>query len=115
MQIPSLCPICKNPMVNDYAPVINSKNDVLRKSCSKRLDHKLNIICVPGDDNTINSISLKNHKYEVIWSFGHLYVTTPGIVVILPNKKILTLPFFEPNLYDLKSLYNKLKLCIIFS
>jgi len=115
--MPSLCPVCRDPMLNDYLASLNANKTVLRKSCKRRLNHRLYIESVPGEDDNIRDIYLVggDYQHEISWNLDKRYVSiTRWHGKLIENNPII-LPFFEPNFSNLKSLYTKLKLCITFS
>jgi len=118
MKMPSLCPICKDPLVNDFS--WKPKMYDIDKACTKRLTHKLYIrgFCEDSNGNKDRIVSIllldTSNNSEIYWSYNN-HVSILKWQGKFMSENPIILPFFEPNFSNLKSLYTKLKLCITFS
>lgn len=111
MKVPSLCPCCRQPMVNESVPTVGIA--YWRKHCHKRIDHTINITTVPGHDDDIKRLSL---------------IVKDGVIITWEpeNKRCwisrtwdlewrYELPYWEPDLSNYPKLINKIKIYLLFS
>lgn len=112
MKAPINCPLCGDPLINDQKPIQN----VYTKECRRRLSHILEIDYDGETDEVVNVILTydRTNKSQVFWFYRFKEVT----VVSNANDdggNDLRLPWFEPDLSNLKKLIQKIKIYILFS
>lgn len=109
-EMPSKCPICREPLLNDYQNIARGRTR-LTKKCHKFLDHRITIRASDIDHTYINWISIPwGDKSVINWYYGTgrlLLNTIEGIDYHIP--------FFEPDFSDFKKLKDKLKTYLVFS
>lgn len=106
MIVPEKCPVCNDPMLNEYMPLY------LVKSCKLKLNHKVEMTVNNANVVTTLTIGITN-KLHATWRFDNnkVYVWEWGFA-----KDLITyLPFFEPDLSDYKKLVKKIKTYLVFS
>lgn len=109
--MPINCPICGDPMLNEF--IRGSSTSYINKRCMKRITHDILIREMPTT-NDIDFISLKiDHGAQIIWYFytkSILVNTYYGDII-----KDLYIPWFEPDFSDIKKLLSKIKTYMVFS
>lgn len=109
MKMPIKCPVCKDILLNDYRE-LPSKYTRLTKSCSKRLDHHIEWEALDNSHEYINKITVFLEKNtDIIW-----YVYSKQIVLNNPRGEI-RLPYFDPDLSDMRNIRAKIKTYVVFS
>lgn len=111
-KMPTKCPICNDPMMNEFIPAgFAYKVDYLKKSCSNKLNHKMIFQSRISGYNEVLKIGLHfvNMNRKIDWNFGKEEVTIYG------GNSTLTIPYFDPDFSDIKKLYSKVKLYTTFS
>lgn len=104
------CPVCGGPLLNTYLG--NPDRQLLQKSCTKRLDHKLFYVSKFDNHDEIELISI--HV-----SPGILAMWTTDLKELEIRRVTETtgfkLPYFEPNFKNYKKLVTKLRTYLTFS
>lgn len=108
MKVPINCPLCGDPLINDERPIQN----VCTKECRRRLSHILEIDYDTETDEVVNIVLTydRTTKSQVFWFYRSEEVTAASAA-----SKDLQLPWFEPDLSDLRKLVQKIKIYILFS
>jgi hypothetical protein len=110
MSVPINCPICNDPLLNDFREGFGDKHVVLIKSCSKRIDHQYS--CHINNQEMVYLISITLKFGQFFWNFNHnLFWMTK----VRGGSKSLTLPWFVPDFTDRYRLFKKLKTYVVFS
>lgn len=107
MQIPNKCPICNDNLLNEFFVNID-REQLSKKSCSKRLSHKFHCFNYV-DLKEVSSIYLSYDEVLIQW-FPHTKEMWAGKGRI---EKLET--WVEPNFSNIDKLINKVKICITFS
>lgn len=115
MKVPVNCPICHQPMKNDFA--LQKEWEILIKECHQLKHHlvyKIDLAKNINDKDQISSCKLIEKEEVYIW-----YPSSNKLVICNRNTGYLTdtikLPYFEPNFSDYVSLLRKLKTYMVFS
>lgn len=118
MKIPSKCPKCNSPLLNEYS---QSGYDICFKSCNKHPDHNLSIIFTNDNiDYLTITIDLTNN-IKALWTFypPRLEVFKDIFIAkgfpVLAKKELIVLPFFYPDLSKYNEIIEKIKKYIVFS
>lgn len=117
MNIPVACPKCNGPLVSTF----HGKNDEYQfKACTTKADHSFKCT-VSKDNDYVDSITFSlsmNPLVRVSWDFNKkdLKVAKGTIVdIVKSNEEPLTIPWFDPDLSDIRQLLNKIKTYVVFS
>lgn len=114
MNIPINCPMCGDPLLNEYDKFVSQttgdrKSLVhLVKSCSKRLNHSYFITLNDKEELFCLQLSLRfgtfywNFERKICWA-THNY------------KDRIDFPWFDPEIIDSKKFTHKLKTIVTFS
>lgn len=115
--MPSTCPVCHYPLVNDYVPN-KDQTERLVKKCTHMLNHKLIFGSHYKRHDEITMIEL-HFDFPLIINWGyideqltHCYLTKGPITT---DNLPMPLPNFEPDFSDYKKLVNKIKTYMVFS
>lgn len=119
MMIFTRCPKCGDPLVNDFLPSFPGTDDLLRKSCKKRLNHQFQCL-IDQKDNSLHSVTVAislNPLIRVAWYFKtrEFLLATGTIEQVVANHSEVELPFFEPDFSDYDRLVAKVKTYVMFS
>ena len=115
MIIPTRCPCCNDPLLNEFIPNYIGECKV-RKSCLKVFGHKF--VCMIGSTDIIETIGVELYNKTLVrvnWVFStQQIIVTKGL---LKNKQytIINLPYFEPDFSDYNKLIKKLRTYMVFS
>lgn len=115
MKMPTNCPICQLPLLNEFDKLTAST-----KYCYKKIDHNITFFSMNHCDDVIGSISLKisihGKLWKIIWSMP-FHNNNCGQIYMSPANSFnyMGVPYFEPNFSNLKALINKLKMYIVFT
>lgn len=116
MKVPSLCPCCHRPLLNESLLTPGAAS--WRKICDKYVDHYICIATIPGRDNEIKRLTIRLKNGEG---------TTSQLITWKPEEKKCwvhytwdldkeyQLPYWEPDMSDYSKLLAKVKLYLIFS
>ena len=113
MNILTHCPICHDPLINEFKAYLDGKS-FLVKICDKKLSHLFNFKVI---DERITYIHLCFDGLGVSWFCNHI----PEVYVCRTNDRrealseSCKLPYFEPDLTDCKKLIKKVRTYLIFS
>lgn len=114
MKMPTHCPCCGDPLLNEFRST--AVKEYLHKRCSSRLDHKF--ACTsnkePYDEMFSMGIEIDTlNMIRVNWVFDRQEV----FVCKDPNNmnNVHSLPYFEPDLSDYRKLVDKLRTYVMFS
>ena len=109
-ELPINCPICNDPLVNDYDNIARGRTR-LTKKCYKRIDHRITIRACDTNHDYINFISIPwGDKSVINWYYG-----TGHVLLNTVEGVDYHIPWFEPNFSDYKRLKEKLKTYLVFS
>lgn len=110
MKLPVVCPICNDVMLTEYPGV-----DTIAKICARRLDHRLCFMASSTDEYQI----VKTIKLEPRTGSIECVRWLPTLTLLSVEsenlKKIIRIPYFEPNFSDHHRLISKIKTYILFS
>jgi hypothetical protein len=108
-EIPINCPVCRDPLVNDFVPT--SKNNELHyKKCTKRLDH--NISYLLDDIGALYSVTITLNVGRILKA---CWVYDIHKLFVYDHIQRMELPYFDPDFSDYKKLTNKIKLYMLLS
>ncbi len=139
MKIPTKCPCCNGPMLNEQ---LSSK--IWKKSCLKKIDHKFSAVCIDTYDVVLNASLQINENSYAIWNFeddsknviikngrvGETFKNNWHTVDLVDkqkmslkdtikksanfqNQQVDLIPYFEPTFSEYKKLIKKLKSYIV--
>lgn len=114
MKMPRKCPICNEPLMNQFKETYDKNGYALEKTCDKKLDHIFFCASKKADEDEVYVVSATTREKN---SFMALWV--------VPEKKLhvarasaanrTIIPYFEPDFTNFKKLYDKLRMYILFS
>jgi hypothetical protein len=110
MMSPSHCPVCKDPLLNEFSSDI-TKKEYFHKKCIKRPSHTF--VCNDIEGNGATHIIF--HVDGKIIAFLDDEGVQELAVTSLPGGSRISLPFFEPDLNNFHALLDKVKLCLTFA
>ena len=113
MKVFSTCPSCNEVLLSEELTRGLSLN-LWRKSCEKKINHGF-YMDYHIDDDQVYLIRL---KINIMNKYVFVYFKLNDKILTIGNRdsrKNISLPYFEPNLSNYKSLVDKLKLYITFS
>jgi hypothetical protein len=113
MQLPIVCPCCKNPLLNNFREYPVNKPQQLEKTCRIKPDHIFVCVSRKGCEDEIGVIKITvnlNTMLSFHWMIENkqLWFTT-GF-----NKVITELPYIEPDLDNYEKLVKRLKKLVVF-
>lgn len=119
MPVPTKCPRCGDPLVNEFYEDKTNGNFLLKR-CKKRPDHQFQCHLEENADFlTSATISLSmNPLVRAAWNFktGHVEVAKGTIDELMASGVEPTrLPFFPPDFSNCRDLVRKVKLYMTFS
>lgn len=114
MLMPANCPICQEPLFNDFKDKPSRHAFGWQKTCSKKLDHFFYCAAKTQDDTEVYFISTSfgsNRQIVANW-----ILPTQDLVItgkISGNR--IPVPWVEPDFSNYRNLVKKLKTCLVFS
>jgi len=109
---PTKCPICKQPLINEFGLRIGSVED-LDKICRRSLIHSFN--CHTSFSHGEERVD--KMKFSLLEEGGEkIIIFYPTVKRLVAGDRItqIILPYFEPNL-PFKELLDKVNLYLVFS
>lgn len=108
------CPCCGNPLLNE---VMTGIQEVHRRSCMKRLDHKFTTT-IDSKRDEIVTMGIEISPQGMVrfqWNFKNKTAFVAKGPPEQAKETAVYLPYFEPDLSDYWKLVNKLRTYITFS
>lgn len=114
MKVPATCPICQQPMTNDF--IQYKRSEILVKKCNHPSHHLRFDVDIAN--NIVVSCILTINEKQITWypeTKLRGIVSHPIIIVHQKEASAASLPYFEPNFANYPALLNKLKTYMVFS
>lgn len=114
MLMPSNCPICQEPLLNDFRDKPSKHAFGWQKTCNNKLDHFFYCAAKTAEDTNVYFISTSmrsNKKVVANWVLPEKTLVITGSV----SDKRLVIPWIEPDFSNYSKLVNKIKTCLVFS
>lgn len=112
--MPKKCPVCGEPVMNNFYEKVGKREFSLEKTCNKKLDHIFFCASKKADDANAFVVSLSTRTKDplsISWFPENktLYVAKKDLM----NR--VQLPYFEPDFSNLRKLIKKIKTYLVFS
>jgi hypothetical protein len=115
MQIPILCPKCRNPLKTTFYETIDGC-EYCEKECRRHLDHSIWMRSQKRNLNLIYVLELMIKHNPYIYCYWNMSDSLCRIIRHVPIGAIpLELPYFEPDLSNYDKLVQKMQTYLIFS
>ena len=110
MEMPTHCPFCRDPLLNEYYEVFRGLQR-LRKTCRKRIDHKIEFMSPTNNESEVDFVKIPLTLYSyIMWC-----PTDKTLTLCRSTAENYNLPYFEPDLSKYHKLINKIKTYLVFS
>ena len=126
MNVPTNCPYCGDPLLNNYVDM--KDKTILSQICSLKLDHAIKVRSLANDKSPkiVELVSVRLEKPSTkgipskwaMWDFREQRLTVVSSIYtffVEQENNSVVLPFFEPDLSNLPALIDKVKTYIVFT
>lgn len=110
MKSPTHCPVCKDPLLNDFRK--NTDIEYLVKRCQRKPDHNFSCAIYDDDDEMHDIIFVKGERSTMFW----LFINEIEILTFTHERSKRTkVPFFEPDLSNWAKTMERIDMLLTFS